>query len=137
MITVLVVDGNARLGHVLGQLLDDDHRFRLVGETDSVAGALAVAAHHRPDAVLVSPHVETSRGAALCAALRRTSPDSTLVLWTSAEEAAQSPPQHVDACIERGLTYEELARAVRSAHRRRTAPPVVDLTEPADRTART
>lgn len=129
MITVLIVDGNPRLAHVLGQLLDDDHRFRLVGEVGCVIEALCAAKQQAPDVVLVSEQVDGVGGVALCAALRSAAPDAALLLWRS--EPSSPPPPHVDGLLERGMTYRDLGRAVRDAHRRRVPARVLDLTEQA------
>jgi DNA-binding NarL/FixJ family response regulator len=130
MITVLIVESNARLGHVLGQLLDDDPRFRHLGVVSSTAKALQAAEQHRPDVVLVSQRLDAAQGAAVCAALRAAVPASVLLLWSNDASATERERPDVDGVLERGMTYRELALAVRDAYRRRQVQGrVVDLTD--------
>lgn len=133
MITILIVDSNARLAQVMAQLLDDDRRFHVVGVAGAVTDALRDAKAHAPDVVLVSQQVDATRGEALCAALRSVSPASVLLLWSHAADAP--PPADADGMLERGMTYSELARAVREAARH--AAGVVDLTRQAETSVRT
>lgn len=131
MRTVLVADGNTRLGQVIGQLLDDDHRYAVVGVVTTAEQALEQVARHRPDVVLVSARLEDGDGVELCAALRPTCPTAALLLWSHDADGAQRQRLDVDGTLERGMTYAELAQAVRHA-RPRSGPAhaVVDLAGP-------
>jgi DNA-binding NarL/FixJ family response regulator len=116
----------------MGQLLDDDHRFRLVGVVGTREQAVLEARRHAPDVVLVAQQLEGVRGVDLCADLRRAAPSAALLLWShgaGARSTGEDSPD-VDAVIERGMTYRELAWAVRTSHLVRREPRVVDLTDP-------
>lgn len=115
MKTVLIADENRRLGELMGQLLDDDERFRVVGVVSTQAAALRCAKEHQPDVVLVSYVMNGALGTALCSALRAMSPGSALLLWTHDVEGTQAADPDVDGVIERGMTYRDLARAIRLA----------------------
>jgi CheY-like chemotaxis protein len=121
--TVMIVDGNRRLGHVMGQLLDDDPRFTLTAVVSTAEAAAQAAKDRQPDVVLVSQHLRP-----VCAQLRAAAPECTLLLWTHDGEAAPEP--EVDGVLERGMTYRELAGALRDARRRPREPrQVIDLTD--------
>ena len=127
VISILIVDGNARLARVLADLLDDDHRFRVVGIAGTAAEAGALAEPGRAAVALVAQQLPDADGAAACASLRRAMPDCALLLWSHDPAAEQALPA-VDGVLERGMTYRELAVAVRDAHRRGPGGRVVDLT---------
>lgn len=132
MTTVLIAEGSSRLGDLVGQLLDDDHRFEVVAVVSTRTEVLRLAALHEPDVVLVSQHLEGAAGATVCTALRAASPGSALLLWSSdlAGDDLRSPD--VDAVLERGVTYEQLARAVRQARRSpQERPRLVNIAEEA------
>lgn len=125
MRTVLVADHNRRLGELIGQLLDDDHAFTVVGVVRSAEVAVEKSASTFPDVVLVSEHLDGENGLALCGALRKAAPKAALLLWT-ADVTAETPERlGADGLVERGMSYRELARAVRKVVRR--PPAAVDL----------
>lgn len=132
MKTVLIVEGNSRLGDLMGQLLDDDHRFVVVAVVSTRTEALRLAALHEPHVVLVSQHLEGAAGAGVCAGLRAASPGSALLLWSSDLAADDLWSPDVDAVLERGMSYDQLARAVRQARRSpQERPRIVDIAEEA------
>lgn len=133
MITVVIADANRRLAEIMGQLFDDDHRFDVVGVVATAEAADRVARTRHPDVVLVSQHLDEESGTTACARLRTAAPQAALLLWShdTRQTAAQAPD--VDAILARGMTYRELAQAIRdvSARPASVRPRVVDLTEPA------
>lgn len=141
MTTVLIAEASSRLGELMGQLLDDDHRFEVVAVVSTRADVLREAARHEPDAILVSEHLGGAVGVTVCTALRVVSARSALLLWSRDVTGTDSDSLDVDAVLERGMTYDQLARAVRQAQRSPRAPSrVLDLgrtEDPRYRMART
>ncbi len=129
MKTVLIADGNRRLGDLMAELLDDDPRFRVVGVCAAAAAVLQRAEATRPDVVLVSEFLDGALGILTCTALRAVTPQSALLLWSYDVDATQTRQPDVDGILERGMTYDELARAVLHARR---AGQVVDLVRAVD-----
>lgn len=132
MKTVLIADGNRRLGALMAELLDDDHRFDVVDVVTTHQAAVEAVLRHDPEVVLVSEVLDGAPGTATCAAVRAVASRPALLLWTHDVAGASAAGEgDVDGLLERGMTYRELAQAVRHARR---APHVVDLV--ADRPAR-
>ena len=130
MTTVLIVDGNERLGRLMGDLLDDDDRFKVVSVVSTLGQAIECARSARPDVALVAHQLRQADGALVCASLRAVHPDCALLLWSHEPQATQAQGFDVDGILERGMTYDQLARAVRTVVKQRAASPrVLDLAD--------
>lgn len=137
MTSVLIVDGNDRLGRLMRDLLDDDHRFQVVGVVGTLDAAIAQARVTQPDVALVAHQLAGADGALVCASLREVTPGCALLLWSLDPESTRALGLDVDGVLERGMTYHELARAVRAAAKGRPGGPrTVDLTDGERRAAR-
>lgn len=130
MTAVLVVDGNERLGRLMGDLLDDDPRFKVVGVVGTLEQARERALATRPDVALVAQQLTGAEGALVCAELRAATPECALLLWSHDTEATKAWGFDVDGILERGMTYDQLARAIRDVVKGGPAAPrIVDLTD--------
>ena len=79
---VLVVDDSARLRQSVRGALEDAGLI-VVAEADDGANALAQAAAHRPDVVLMDLRMPGMDGVEATRALRRRQPQTRVVLWTA------------------------------------------------------
>ena len=130
-ITVAIADRNRRLAEIMGQLLADDSRFEVVAVVATAEAAERVARMRQPDVVLVSQHLDEEPGLATCARLREAAPGTALLLWSHEPHLTAAQAPDVDAVLARGMTFQELARALRDVTRRPVVqrPRVVDLTD--------
>ncbi len=84
---ILIVDDAPPLRKVLAHILTS-LGHEVVGETADAAGALALAAATRPDAVAVDGRLAAPGAVALFAQLRLVVPEASLVLTASLAETA-------------------------------------------------
>lgn len=129
MISVLIADGNLRLADLMGQLLDDDPRFGVIGVATTVERTSALAIQHQPDVILVSQHLYELLGT-LWSRLRAGTRRPVVLLWSSDTDRTRVAAPDVDGLLERGMTYQELAKSISRAYRASLtiADSVVDLT---------
>ena len=118
MPTVLIADGHARLAEIMAQLLADEPGFEVLPVVDTPADAVEAAHARHPDVVLVSERLGQDPGLAVCAAVRAEIPDATVLVWSHSPDRV-APRDDVDGVLERGMTFRELVRAIRSARRAR------------------
>ena len=116
MPTVLIADGHARLAEIMAQLLADEPGFDVLPVVDSPGDAVAAVQTRHPDVVLVSERLGNELGLAVCAAVRVEDPDATVLLWSHQPDSVQARSE-VDGVLERGMTFRELLRAIRTARR--------------------
>jgi DNA-binding NarL/FixJ family response regulator len=113
---VLLADGNAKLAHVIADLLSDEPGYIVVGVVDTAAAALLAARRKRPEVVLVDPKLNDSSGLALCSALRAAVPEAAVLLWS---HGAERPADvELDGVLERGMTFRELVQALDQVQKR-------------------
>jgi DNA-binding NarL/FixJ family response regulator len=129
---VLVADGNASFAGIVGELLDDEPGFSLVGTARTGQEVVDVARACRPDVVLVDERLDGSLHSEVLPRLRDACPSAVVLLWS--HHVVHTAVTDVDGVLERGMTFRELVRAVRAALRSRT---VLDLTDGAQPGVRT
>ena len=118
--SVLIVDACARTRELLRDLLVEHHAAGDVHESDDAAGALAILAHRRVEAVVVDVDTPGRDGLALLAALRRASPRCLLVALTndpSGPRRRACLARGADRFFDKSLEFERAIEAVR--HRAR------------------
>lgn len=128
---MVIADRNRRLAEIMGQLLADDPRFEVVAVVATAEAAERMARMRQPDVVLVSQHLDEEPGLTTCARLRTAAPAAALLLWSHEPHLTAAEAPDVDVVLARGMTYSELARALRDVTRRPVVerPRVVDLTD--------
>jgi CheY-like chemotaxis protein len=80
--TVLIVDDDEEVRHVLRLLCEDDG-FDVVGEADNGAEALAMALHTQPDIVILDYKLPRLNGAGAAEILRVVTPNSKIVAFSA------------------------------------------------------
>ena len=83
-IRTLVVDDEEDVRVLLRTRLERDGGFQIVAETASPVEAAALAAEHQPDVVILDAGVPEMDGLAVVPAVRQASPESVIVIYTSA-----------------------------------------------------
>jgi DNA-binding NarL/FixJ family response regulator len=120
---IAVVDGNAALAGVLAELLADEPGFEVVGTAVTGAQATALARQCTADVFLVDERLDEALSDEVLDALRTACPSAAVVLWS--HHPVHTVAERVDAVVQRGLTFRELARVLRRVVQDR--PDVVDL----------
>ncbi len=80
--TVVIADDDSRVRAALAELLDDDERLSVVGQADSGSAAARLCAELRPTLAVVDV-VMPDGGEAAIAAIRATSTDTRIVVYTA------------------------------------------------------
>jgi len=93
--TVLIVDDDEEVRHVLRLLCEDDG-FEVVGEADNGAEALAMALHTQPDFVILDYKLPRLNGAGAAEILRVVTPDSKIVAFSA---LLDSQPEWADGFL--------------------------------------
>ena len=119
--TVLIVDDNERLAHVLRSLIDDEPGFRVLGLATSVDAALAHLAEFTPDVIVLDDYLHDEAGIDAVPRLRQLAPRVRVLLWCSDPgDISGPPPDGVDGVLNKGMTFREFAHGLRlAAHMRR------------------
>jgi DNA-binding NarL/FixJ family response regulator len=114
-LTVLIIDGNSDVSHLLAERLSLIPGIRVVGETSNVMLGAELAHQLEPDVILADfrrtgpPRVETYRW------LARVSPSSTLVAHTSCLANGEGPALReagVERCLLKGEGVKKLAEQI-------------------------
>jgi DNA-binding NarL/FixJ family response regulator len=106
--TVLIVDDAQCFRRVARELLER-RGYSVVGEADSAATALALAASLMPDAVLLDVRLPDANGFALCTALAECDPPPAVLLVTA--EPDLGTYALLERCGARGLVAKEALAA--------------------------
>jgi YesN/AraC family two-component response regulator len=80
--TVLIVDDDEEVRHVLRLLCEDDD-LTVVGEADNGAEAVTMALHTQPDIVILDYRLPRLNGEGAAEILRVVSPDSKIVAFSA------------------------------------------------------
>jgi NarL family two-component system response regulator LiaR len=118
VITVLLVDDHAMVRQGVRAFLSTQSDFSVVGEAGTGADAIALAAQHVPDVVLMDLIMPDMDGVEATRRLKQVSPRSQVVVLTSYHE-----DEHIFPALKAGalsyllkdLSSEELASAIRKA----------------------
>ena len=114
--TVLIVDDNERLAHVLRSLIDDEPGFRVLGLAISVDAALSHLAEFTPDLIVLDDYLHDEAGLEAVPRLRQLAPDVRVLLWCSDPgDVDARPPDGVDGILNKGMTFREFAHGLRLA----------------------
>ena len=94
---ILVVDDHAILRQGLRMLVEAEPGFEIVGEAESGAAALALAASTQPDIVVLDIDLGTDNGLDLIAGLQAAAPASRILILTGLRdvEAGEGCPTYI------------------------------------------
>jgi DNA-binding NarL/FixJ family response regulator len=112
---VLIVDGNAALGTVLGELFADEYGFALAGTATDGAQAVRLAEQGGVDVVVVDERLEGNLDVQVLHALRRARPDALLLVWSY--DTVHTAVEYADGVLLRGMTFRDVVRSVRAGLR--------------------
>jgi NarL family two-component system response regulator LiaR len=119
-IRVLVVDDHAVVREGLRAFLDLQDGIEVVGEAEDGAGGVAAAERLRPDVILMDLVMPQLDGVAAMRQLRERAPDARVIVLTSfVDDERLLPAVRAGAAgyLLKNVEPQELARAVRAAHR--------------------
>lgn len=91
-IRVLLVDDEAEFRTVMRAALDDDGRFQVVDEAADGHQAVALAAFHQPDLVLLDLMMPELDGLQAAAKIREEAPAALIVMLSSRESRTAAAP---------------------------------------------
>jgi CheY-like chemotaxis protein len=116
-VSVLVVDDQVSLVQLLRLLLEQDDRFGDIASAADGPEALAAAAEHHPDVVVLDALLGHSDGLALVRPLRASVPDASVVVFSSAPYAdrASSLLAGADDFVEKGTDLDVLLDTLAAA----------------------
>lgn len=86
-VRVLLVDDQASTRDLVRWTLEDDQRFRVVGEAPDGREAVALARHHQPDLVLLDLAMPGVGGLEALPLLRAVAPQARIVVFSSLDPA--------------------------------------------------
>lgn len=117
-ITVLVVDDHALFAQSLTMALESYADVNIVGRADRVAGAVAMAARHRPEVVLMDYRLPDADGVTGARKVKEASPESKVVIVTGVEDESVLASAMESGCsgfLTKSASVDELVGAVRQA----------------------
>lgn len=118
-IRILVVDDHALFRKGVIYSLQSQPDMVVVGETDSVAGALALTAELLPDVVLLDITLSDGSGLEAVPILHRQCPVSKVVILTVSEDEGtllQALKDGASGYLLKGISAANLAEAIRAIH---------------------
>jgi len=92
--SVLLVDDQPHVLHLLTMLVAADHRLTLAGTATDGRSAVAAARQHRPEAIVCDVQMPVMDGLQALPHLRRACPASVIVMYSSDVDAAWRGLQH-------------------------------------------
>jgi diguanylate cyclase (GGDEF)-like protein len=120
MIRLLIADDDPAIRLTLSALLQGEEGFELVGEAVDAAQAIDLAAHRRPNVVLLDFDMPGGGGVRAAVEIREASPTTRIVaLSADGSQSAQYDMSRAGAIgyVVKGGPNEEIVRAIRNAAR--------------------
>ena len=115
-IRVVLADSSAQVRSLLRWLLEEDGRFRVVGEADG--GDQAVAEAGSADVVVMEIALRGIDGLTALETIRRDTPDVAVVIYSSYDQPylrAEAMARGAAAFLVKSSDYDEIADALASA----------------------
>lgn len=91
LLSVLVVDDNEDVRHVMRMSFELDGRFEVIGVGETAHDAIWMASRYQPDAILLDVRMPEMDGLAALPALRREAPASKVMLYSVLDEELMRP----------------------------------------------
>nr|WP_199796549.1 response regulator transcription factor [Pseudonocardia dioxanivorans] len=108
--SVALAEDNALLRHGLVRLIDVDDDLTLVGSAADLPALRAIVDEHRPQVIVTDirmPPTNTDEGIAFAAELRKTSPDTAVLLLSQYAEASYALKLLAEGTARRGYLLKE------------------------------
>lgn len=121
---VLLVDDAARIRAVVGDLLELDGRFEVIGEAENGLQAVSEAERLRPDAVVLDVDMPVMDGLAAAPAIRAAVPGTRVVVFSThprRELERVALEAGASAYVEKGASVSSLVTALLAADAARSA----------------
>ena len=118
-IRVAVVDDHAIVRAGLRMVLEADPGFEIVGEADTAAGAIALAAQAVPDVILVDINLPDESGLRVAEAIASTHPSMRLLMLSvhdDQEIVRESVRLGAHGYVRKDTTPADLRSAIRAVH---------------------
>lgn len=118
-IRVLVVEDQTMFAEALCRLLGEEEDLQLVGTASTMGAAISAVQAAKPDVVLMDYVLGDGDGVATARAIKRTSPDTKVVMLTGFAEPSVLVSAIEAGCsgfITKNQASQELVRGVRRAH---------------------
>jgi two-component system response regulator DevR len=119
MIKILIVDDHEMVRAGLRALLGRVADFNIAAEVHTAAEAIAAAAEHEPDVVLMDLRLPDGSGVDACREILSVRPKTRVIFLTSyAEELARTSTVLAGAAgyLVKDIVYDSLVKAIRDAH---------------------
>ena len=113
MLKILIVEDDSQLATTLKYLVEDNPRYRVVGVSEDLAGALEVAEQENPDLALVDLHL--ARGTTGFSVAVRLSDFDIPCLFVSGKAPGFAMPDLALGCLMKPFTGDDVHRALAMA----------------------
>ena len=113
MLRILIVEDDFQLASTLKYLVEDNPRYRVVATADDADSAIAAAAEHDPDLVLLDLHL--AHGSTGFSVAARLSENGAACLFVSGKAPTFPMPDLAIGCLMKPFTAEDVHRSLAMA----------------------
>jgi DNA-binding NarL/FixJ family response regulator len=113
MLRILIVEDDSQLAATLKYLVEDNPRYRVVGTAEDADGAIAAAAEHDPDLVLLDLHL--AHGTTGFSVAARLTDQGVPCLFVSGKAPRFPMPDLALGCLMKPFTAEDVHRSLAMA----------------------
>jgi len=113
MLRILIVEDDSQLAATLKYLVEDNPRYRVVGTAEDAEGAIAAAAEHEPDLVLLDLHL--AHGSTGFSVAARLTDQGVPCLFVSGKAPRFPMPDLALGCLMKPFTAEDVHRSLAMA----------------------
>ena len=113
MLRILIVEDDSQLAETLRYLVEDNPRYRVVATAEDADGAIAAAAEHEPDLVLLDLHL--AHGTTGFSVAARLTDQGVPCLFVSGKAPRFPMPDLALGCLMKPFTAEDVHRSLAMA----------------------
>ncbi len=113
MLRILIVEDDSQLAATLKYLVEDNPRYRVIATAEDADGAIAAAAEHDPDLVLLDLHL--AHGTTGFSVAARLTEQGTPCLFVSGKAPRFPMPDLALGCLMKPFTAEDVHRSLSMA----------------------
>ena len=113
MLRILIVEDDSQLAATLKYLVEDNPRYRVIATAEDADGAIAAAAEHDPDLVLLDLHL--AHGTTGFSVAARLTDRGTPCLFVSGKAPRFPMPDLALGCLMKPFTAEDVHRSLSMA----------------------
>jgi two-component system, response regulator PdtaR len=113
VLRILIVEDDSQLAATLKYLVEDNPRYRVIGTAEDADGAIAAAAEHDPDLVLLDLHL--AHGTTGFSVAARLTDQGTPCLFVSGKAPRFPMPDLALGCLMKPFTAEDVHRSLSMA----------------------